>query len=410
MIINRHRLSNGLTIVHSPFPGTQMVAVNILYKVGSRDEDPDHSGFAHLFEHLMFGGSQNIPNFDMPLQLASGDNNAFTTPDYTNYYETVPAANVETCFWLESDRMRSLAFTPESLQIQRGVVMEEFRKSYLNVPYGDLMHLICALSYKHHPYRWPTIGRELSHIEHATMPQVKDFFFRYYNPDNAILSVVGNISFDETVRLAEKWFGDIRRTSPPKLPIAPEPPQQRQRRMTVKRPVPQSVLVMTFHLPKRLTEEYHTCDMITDVLGRNASSRLVKRLTIDRKVFTSVFSQVSEHLDTGLLEIFGFLSDDVDMKTAEESVWHELELLKRDDVDNHELEAVKNKYLTTYEVQNCDYLKRAQSLAFFEMLGDVNFMERDVEIYAGITPTTFAKVCRKTLTKKNSSVLWYMKS
>ena len=410
MQINRHRLPNGLTVVHNLFPSTQMVAVNILYKVGSRNEDAQHTGFAHLFEHLMFGGSINIPNFDIPLQLASGDNNAFTTPDYTNYYETVPLANVETCFWLESDRMRSLAFTPESLQTQRGVVMEEFRKNYLNAPYGDYMHLSCAQAYKQHPYRWPTIGLELSHIEHATMQQVKDFFYRHYNPDNAILSVVGNISFEETIRLAEKWFGDIHRTTPAMPPIPAEPPQQRQRRMTVKRPVPQDLLVMTFHMPPRLTEDFHACDMITDVLGNGASSRLVKRLTVDRKLFSALYAQVSEHLDTGLLEIMGFLAEDVDMKEAENAIWHELDLLKHDDVDNRELEAVKNKYLTNYEIQNTDYLKRAQSIAFYEMLGDAHYMERDVEIYAAINAKTFGKVCRKILTKKNSNVLWYMKS
>ena len=410
MQINRHKLSNGLTIVHNLFPSTQMVAVNILYKVGSRNEDPEHTGFAHLFEHLMFGGSLNVPNFDIPLQLASGDNNAFTTPDYTNYYETVPVANVETCFWLESDRMRSLAFTPESLQTQRGVVMEEFRKNYLNVPYGDFMHLVSSLAYKQHPYRWPTIGLELSHIENATMQQVKEFFYRHYNPDNAILSVVGNISFERTVQLAEKWFGDIQRTTPTIQPIPAEPTQQRQRRMTVKRNVPHSLLAINFHMPPRLTEEFHACDMITDVLGNGASSRLVKRLTVDRNLFSSVSSQVSEHLDGGLLEIIGLLAENVSIKEAEEAVWHELELLKSDAVGERELQAVKNKYLTNYERQNCNYLKRAQALAFFEMLGNVNFMQRDVEIYDAINSKTFGNVCRKILTKKNSSVLWYMKS
>lgn len=410
MQINRHRLSNGLTIVHNHFPGTEMVAVNILYKVGSRNEDAAHTGFAHLFEHLMFGGSQNVPNFDTPLQLASGDNNAYTTPDYTNYYDTVPAANIETCFWLESDRMRSLAFTPESLQTQQGVVMEEFRKNYINVPYGDLMHLSCGLAYKHHPYRWPTIGLKLAHIEQATLQQVKDFFFRYYNPDNAILSVVGNITFEETVRLSEKWFGDIHRTTPPQAPIPPEPPQPRQRRRTVRRNVPQDLLFMSFHLPHRLTEAYHACDMITDVLANGPSSRLVQRLSMDRKVFSSVYAQISEHIDSGLLDIFGFLADGVSMEDAEAAIWQELDLLKRDDVDQRELEAVKNKYITNYEIQNCSYLKRAQSLAYFEMLGDPDYMHRDVATYSGITAKTFGRVCRQILTKKNSNVLYYMKS
>ena len=241
MLINRHTLPNGLTLLHSHTTDTQMVAVNILYKVGARNESPAQTGFAHLFEHLMFGGSANIADYDTPLQMAGGENNAYTTNDITNYYITLPASNIETAFWLESDRMLSLAFTPESLEVQRKVVMEEFKQRYLNQPYGDLSHLVADLAYKVHPYRWPTIGLSLDHIANATMDDVKNFFFRFYAPNNAILSVVGNISFEETLRLTEKWFGNIPSRDIDRTPVPQEPPMQRQRRKTVRRNVPSTL-------------------------------------------------------------------------------------------------------------------------------------------------------------------------
>ena len=237
MKINRHILDNGLRLVHHEDTGTQMVAMNIVYDVGARDEHPDHTGFAHLFEHLMFGGSVHIPDYDTPLQHAGGENNAWTNNDITNYYLTVPAANAETGFWLESDRMLALAFSPRSLEVQRGVVMEEFKQRCLNLPYGDVGHLIRPLAYQVHPYRWPTIGKELSHIAQATLDEVEEFFYRHYAPNNAVLAVTGHISWDETRRLAEKWFGPIPRREVPLRCLPQEPIQTEERRLTVERPL-----------------------------------------------------------------------------------------------------------------------------------------------------------------------------
>jgi predicted Zn-dependent peptidase len=251
----------------------------------------------------MFGGSVNIPDYDTPLQLAGGENNAYTTNDLTNYYITLPASNIETAFWLESDRMLSLAFTPESLEVQRKVVMEEFKQHYLNQPYGDVSHLVASMAYKKHPYRWPTIGLKLEHIAETTMDEVKDFFFRFYAPNNAILSVTGNITFEKTVQLAEKWFGDIPRRNIDITPIPQEPPMQRQRRMTVRRNVPSPLLYMAFPIVNRIHPDFNACDMISDILANGHSSRLYKRLVEQDKLFTSIDAYVSGRIDTGLLYI-----------------------------------------------------------------------------------------------------------
>ena len=273
--VNRHTLANGLRIVHNEDNSTQMVALNILYDVGARDEDPAHTGFAHLFEHLMFGGSVNVPDYDTPVQNAGGENNAWTNNDITNYYITLPYQNVETGFWLESDRMLSLDFSPRSLEVQRQVVIEEFKQRNLNQPYGDASHLLREMAYQTHPYRWPTIGKEISHIANATLEEVKDFFFRFYAPNNAILAVTGHISVDETVRLAEKWFGSIPSRDVRVRKLPEETLQTSIRRMTVERPVPVDALYMAFHMCNRHHADYYVYDMITDVLSSGRSSRFI---------------------------------------------------------------------------------------------------------------------------------------
>ena len=275
MKINRHILDNGLRLVHSQDESTQMVALNILYNVGARDEDPEHTGFAHLFEHLMFGGSVNIPDYDMPLQLAGGENNAWTNNDITNYYLTVPRQNVETGFWLESDRMLSLDFSERSLEVQRGVVMEEFKQRCLNQPYGDVGHLLRPLAYQTHPYQWPTIGKELSHIANATLEEVKAFFFRFYAPNNAILAVTGNISFEEAVALTEKWFASIPRREVPLRNLPQEQEQTEERRLTVERNVPLDSLFMAYHMPAHCHPDYYAFDILSDVLSNGRSRSVV---------------------------------------------------------------------------------------------------------------------------------------
>ncbi len=408
MKINKHTIDNGLRIVHVEDKTTQMVTLNILYKVGSRNEDAEHTGFAHLFEHLMFEGSINIPNYDMPLQLASGDNNAFTTSDYTNYYLTVPAVNVETGFWLESDRMLSLAFTDESLEVQRKVVMEEFKQHYITPPYGDLQHLMSALAYKVHPYRWPTIGLKLDHIANVTMDEVKDFFFRFYAPNNAILSVVGNISFEETVRLTEKWFGQVPRRNIDATPIPQEPEQTQQRRMTVKRDVPSNVIYMSFPIVGVQHPDFHCCDMISDILSIGRSCRLNRHLVEEQHIFTEIDAFIIPKLDPGQLCIVGSPVEGVSIEEAEAAIWREIDDLCQNGISDNELEKVKNKFETNFMKERLKRNKLAAQLAFYEMLGGAELSEHEIEGYRSITKERFISVCRNVMKREKSNVLYYL--
>lgn len=403
-------LSNGLRVLHHQDTSTQMVTLNVLYQVGSRNEDAEHTGFAHLFEHLMFGGSVNIPDYDTPLQLACGDNNAFTTSDYTNYYLTVPAQNIETGFWLESDRMTELAFTPQSLEVQRKVVMEEFKQHYITPPYGDIQHLMSALAYKVHPYRWPTIGLKLEHIANVRMEEVKDFFFRFYAPNNAIVSVVGNITKEETWRLAEKWFGKIpaRDISQPLIPQ--EPMQTEQRRLTVERDVPADVLYMSFPIASLTHKDFHCCDMISDILAAGRSCRLNRHLVEERHLFTSIDAYIQPRIDPGQLLICGMPAEGVSMEAAEAAVWEELEHLATEGINAEELEKVKNKFETNFMRERANRQKLAAQLAFYEMLGDAAWADQEVEKYRSVTEERFMQVYKETVLPKKASILWYMKN
>lgn len=402
-------LSNGLRVLHHQDTSTQMVTLNVLYQVGSRNEDAEHTGFAHLFEHLMFGGSVNIPDYDTPLQLACGDNNAFTTSDYTNYYLTVPAQNIETGFWLESDRMTELAFTPQSLEVQRKVVMEEFKQHYITPPYGDIQHLMSALAYKVHPYRWPTIGLKLEHIANVRMEEVKDFFFRFYAPNNAIVSVVGNITKEETWRLAEKWFGKIpaRDISQPLIPQ--EPIQTEQRRLTVERDVPADVLYMSFPIASLTHEDFHCCDMISDILAAGRSCRLNRHLVEERHLFTSIDAYIQPRIDPGQLLICGMPAEGVSMEAAEAAVWEELEHLAAEGINAEELEKVKNKFETNFMRERANRQKLAAQLAFYEMLGDAAWADQEVGKYRSVTEERFMQVYKETVLPEKASILWYMK-
>lgn len=408
-LINRFSLENGLRVVHELNTSTQMVTLNVLYLVGSRDEDEQHTGFAHLFEHLMFEGSINIPDYDTPLQMACGDNNAFTTSDYTNYYLTVPAANVETGFWLESDRMTGLAFTPQSLEVQRKVVMEEFKQHYITPPYGDIQHLMSALAYQVHPYRWPTIGLELEHIAQVKMDEVKEFFFRFYAPNNAVLSVVGNITLEETKRLTEKWFGSVPTREIDRLSIPQEPIQTEERRMTVERDVPADVLYMSFPIVGVMHPDFHCCDMISDILAAGRSCRLNRHLVEEQHLFTSIDAYIQARIDPGQLLICGMPAEGVSMEKAEAAVWKELDDLQDEGVDAAELEKVKNKFETNLMRERANRQKRAASLAFYEMLGDVTWSEMEVENYRKVTKEHFMQVYSNTVKREKASVLWYMR-
>ena len=405
--VNRYTLANGLRIVHNEDDSTQMVALNLLYDVGARDEDPSHTGFAHLFEHLMFGGSLHIPDYDTPVQNAGGENNAWTNNDITNYYITLPHQNVETGFWLESDRMLSLDFSPKSLEVQRQVVIEEFKQRNLNQPYGDASHLLRELAYESHPYRWPTIGKEIAHIAQATLEEVKDFFFRFYTPNNAILAVTGHISFEETVRLAEKWFGPIpaRNISPRQLPA--EKPQTAVRRKTVERKVPVDAIYMAFHMSNRMHPDYYVYDMITDILSNGRSSRFIQSLVQEQKLFTSIDAYISGSLDEGLLHVTGKPVEGVSLEQAEEAIWKELEKMKTVPVSEQELEKVKNRYESEQIFNNINYLNVATNLAFFELTGKAEDINEEVGKYRAVTAEQIQATSVRCFVPENCSILYY---
>ncbi|MEG1685110.1 MAG: pitrilysin family protein [Bacteroides sp.] len=406
--VNKHTLSNGLRIVHSLDESTQMVAINLLYNVGAKDEDPEHTGFAHLFEHLMFGGSINIPDYDEPIQRAGGDNNAWTNNDITNFYISIPKLNVETGFWLESDRMLSLNFNSKSLEVQRQVVMEEFKQRCLNQPYGDVSSLVRSLAYKVHPYQWPTIGKQLSHIANASIEEVKEFFFRFYAPNNAILAVTGNISFEETIRLAQKWFGSIPRRAVKERHLPQEPKQHEERRLEVKRNVPVDTLYMVFHTCARIHPDYYAIDMLSDILSSGQSSRLIQELVNNRKLFTSIDAYISGTIEPGLFHITGKPAPGVSLDEAEQGVWQELEKIKETLIDKQELEKVKNKYESNQIFSNINYLNIATNLAYLELVSQAEDINEEVNRYRAVTNKQIKETARTTFVSSNCCTLHYV--
>jgi zinc protease len=354
-------LDNGLQVIVHEDPTVQIAVMNILYNVGSRDEHPEKTGFAHLFEHLMFGGSQHVPSYDEPLQLVGGENNAFTNTDITNYYLTLPATNLETGFWLESDRMLSLSFDPKVLEVQQKVVVEEFKQRYLNQPYGDVWLKLRPLAYKTHPYQWATIGKEIRHIEEATLEDVKNFFFRFYVPENAILVVAGNVVFDEVKALSEKWFGPIPRgnKSDRRLPL--EPPQDRKRTLEVEAKVPADAFYKAWHMPGRFHRDYYAVDLLSDILSRGQSSRLYQKLVKEKEVFTSISSFVMGTIDPGLLVLSGRLKQGISFAEAEQEIAMALNDILENGATPEELTKVKNQAESTIESCICKALGRCRS-------------------------------------------------
>lgn len=407
--INKKTLSNGLRIVHVEDKATQMVALNLLYDVGAKDENPNKTGFAHLFEHLMFSGSKNIPDYDQPLQNAGGENNAWTNNDITNFYLTVPSQNVEIGFWLESDRMMDLLINQKSVDVQKGVVIEEFKQRNLNQPYGDVGHLIRGLAYEVHPYRWPTIGLDISHIQNATLDDVKDFYDRFYTPNNAILSVTGNISFERTIILAEKWLGPISRSSNYIKPIVLEPIQTEKRFLEVSRKVPVDSLFMAFHMCDRNHIDYYAYDILSDVLSSGSSSRFYQNLVLDKKVFSSLDAYISGSIDNGLFHICGKPHTGISLEEAEEAVWRELDAIKNIRISEYELNKVKNKFESNYIFSNMNYLNIATNLAWFELLGDVEGINKEVINYKSVSADKIQNIANKALQPSNCSVLYYRK-
>lgn len=404
----RFVLANGLRVIVHQDTSTPMAVMNIMYDVGARDEDPNRTGFAHLFEHLMFGGSVNIPNYDEPLQMAGGENNAYTTNDLTNYYIQLPAENLETAFWLESDRMLSLAFGEKSLDVQRKVVCEEFKEHYLTKPYGDVWHKMRELAYTTHPYKWMTIGKELSHIENAQLEDVKNFFFKHYRPVNAVLVVAGNVTTEKVKELAEKWFGDIPSGEKYVRSLPPEPEQTVERRSEIKAKVPLDALYKCWHMGSRLDKSYHATDLLTDILSGGGSSRLYQSLVKEKKLFSNIECHHFGSTDAGLVVIEGKLVKGVKIEDAENAVEEELEKMKAALVGENELQKVKNKTESMITFEDMSVMSRANSLAYYEILGDAAWMNEELDKYAAVTTQDILEQSRKIFRKENCNTIYYL--
>ena len=400
-------LDNGLRIIVHRDTTTPMAVLDVMYDVGARDEDPDKTGFAHLFEHLMFGGSINIPSYDEPLQMAGGENNAYTTNDLTNYYIQLPAENLETAFWLESDRMLSLAFNETSLEVQRKVVIEEFKEHYLNKPYGDVWHKMRGLAYQVHPYRWMTIGKELSHVENAQLQDVKNFFFKHYTPVNAILCVAGNVTVEQVKQLAQKWFGNIPPGEKYNRRLSAEPKQTAERKLEVIAKVPLDALYKCWHNYPRLDHRYYTADLITDLLSGGGSSRLYQSLVKDKQLFSNINCFHFGSVDAGLIAIEGKLIKGIKMQDAENAIEAELEKMKNEMVSEAELEKVKNKTESLMAFEDVPLMSRAGSLATYELLADADLMNKELKHYQAVTAQDIQQESNNIFTKDNCSTLYY---
>lgn len=408
---SRFTLENGLRILVHEDRSTPLVTMNILYDVGSRDEEQGMTGFAHLFEHLMFGGSVNVPDYDLPLQKVGAENNAFTNNDITNYYLTVPADNIETAFWLESDRMLELDFSQKNLDVQKSVVIEEFRQRYLNQPYGDAMLILRPLAYKVHPYRWPTIGMDIAHIENAELENVRKFFYSHYAPNNSILCLSGNITPSKALALADKWFGQIekRKIKPRNLPS--EPVQTEERKTEIERDVPSDAIYKLWHTNTRLSPDFHVLDLVTDLLAGGESGRLQNKLVREKKLFSDINAYITSDIDPGLIILHGNLMKNVSFGTAEEAISDVLEELKKGNGElDRELEKVKNKYESTSVFSNTSILNKAMNLSFYELLDNPELINTEVDEYRKITRDMATDASRKYFVSSNCSTLYYKSS
>jgi zinc protease len=404
---DRFQLENGLKVlVHSDY-STPIVAMNVLYDVGARDEDPSKTGFAHLFEHLMFGGSVNIPRYDEPLERVGGENNAFTSNDVTSYYITIPKPNLETAFWLESDRMLNLAFSERSLKVQRNVVMEEFRQTHLNQPFGDAWLLLRPLAYAVHPYRWPTIGADIQHIANATMSDVRDFYGRFYNPNNAILAVAGPVETEEIKQLCKKWFEPIPAGPDNSRSLNPEPPQREARVLHTSNGVPCDAIYKTWHIPARISDDYYTADLISDILSAGESSRLYIELVKKKQIFSTISAYITGSLDPGLFVISGKIARGIKPETAETAVNDAVARLQEQMTDERELQKVKNRIESMLVFTEMKVLEKALNLSMYELLGNADFINHENEKYSHIQAGNIMQFSQQYLTETNSSTLFY---
>lgn len=407
---NRFTLANGLRVLVHEDDTTPMAVLNILYDVGARDEEEDKTGFAHLFEHLMFGGSVNIPSYDEPLQRVGGENNAFTSNDITNYYITLPATNIETAFWLESDRMLSLAFSEKSLETQRNVVCEEFKQRYLNQPYGDVWLKLRPLAYQKHPYKWATIGQDLAQIENASMEDVKAFFHKHYNPQNAILVVGGNVKTEDVKVLADKWFAPIPAGNKYTRNLPKEPLQTAERKETVVAKVPLNAFYMAFKMPARRDLTYQAYDLMADILSQGQSSRLYNSLLKEQQLFSDIHAYITSSMDEGLFIVEGKLSEGVAMEVAEAAVWAELTKIATEEVTETELTKVKNKSESIMVFAEMSLLDKAMNLAYYELLGDAAGLNTEIDKYLAVDAAKIHDAAKKTFVREQCSTLYYLTS
>ena len=400
-------LPNGLRVIVQEDHTSPMAVLNIIYDVGAKDENPDQTGFAHLFEHLMFGGSVNIPSYDEPLQRVGGENNAFTNNDFTNYYIQVPAVNIETAFWLESDRMLSLAFSEKSLEVQRNVVIEEFKQRYLNQPYGDVWLKLKPLAYQVHPYQWATIGKEISHIENAKIADVKAFFAKHYNPSNAVLVVAGAVTLAEVKSLCDKWFSPIPAGIKYERNLTDEPIQLAERSLKVYAKVPTDAIYKAFHIDSRLSGLYNTADLISDILSRGESSRLYQSLVKNKRIFSEINAYISGDIEPGLLIVEGKLMPGITMEQADESIWIALDEMKTDTVPVREMQKNINKLVSAFVFGEMSLLNKAMNLAYYELLGDANLINVELEQYQQITVEAIQAYAKQIFRKENCATLYY---
>ena len=403
----RKTLANGLTVAVNRDRASKLAAVNLLYKVGARNENPARTGFAHLFEHLMFRGTRDVPNFDLPVQMASGDNNAFTNNDYTDFYITLPKDNIETALWLESDRMEGLDITPEKLETEKRVVIEEFRQRYLNQPYGDQTMLLRALAYKVHPYRWAAIGLTTEHIASATQADVEAFYRSHYHPSNAILSISADLEEERMMELAEKWFGGLADVPYTAEPIPQEPPQQAPRREEVERDVPATTVTVAYHMGGRRSADFYTADLVSDLLSGGDSSRLYRRLVKAQRLLSSVNAYITGDLDPGLFVFTGQLLPGIAPEQVEEAFRGEIRSLEQGEATPYEIEKVKNKFEANTLFGEINVMNKAMNLGFYEMLGDLGLINREVALYRAVDNEAIRDFCRRTFREENASTLIY---
>ena len=399
-------LDNGLNVYVHQDNSTPFAAVNIIYNVGSRDEEEHKTGFAHLFEHLMFGGSKNIPSYDTPLQKVGGENNAFTSPDITNYYITLPSVNLETAFWLESDRMMALSFDQKVLDVQQKVVIEEFKQRYLNQPYGDVWLKLRPLAYKTHPYKWATIGKEISHIENAVMDDVRGFFYKHYLPNNANLVVAGNVTVEQVKQLCKKWFEPIPAGNVIKKNLPVEGIQTTSRFLETEAEVPLDAIYKVYHTQGRHDEGFNATDLMSDILGRSKSSRLYK-LVMENQIFNSVNAYVTASLDPGLMVIQGNLNQGVSIEEGDAAIQDVLDDFLKNPVAEEELTKVKNQAESTLVFSEVELLNRAMNLAFAANAGNVEYANQESSRIQSVTTDEISKYAQKVLTKENCSTMYY---